>query len=500
MKKMVVVIWVLCLMASVVLAQTGSCVLTPQKLIDFPNGVWNLEFQKGEYYLFQGVLKNLGRVSTVELIELLTARDNTFPTGESGSEIFNKTYPLQFHSIRALLWRSSIDYQEGKLISQTTDKVEFKFNPVSLHMGDSIRVMVIGAIYDVSVDCRLSLDVKTIGQYWAGRVEALANQKIYFTKDGAAADLWHQGQFFYLLDSRLLVAWPKDTAPIGQRLAVKFQSGDSTYWASNQVTADGSVTFDFHVLHPNCRLVENSRRYTLYRQGTLSKVYFYTNTIRFFQMSEEGIINLRTRNGELMRAGVARVKFAVNYDKQYLRFMRATTGQPSELVITEVNPGIARIDLRAPKGSALIGGDKIVTFEFRPTSVGSSRVEITNFWVYTDKDSLKMFDLTEVLSYSGVFTSVQGQQSLPYEYQLAQNYPNPFNGETVIAFQLREPGLTSLNIYNLSGQLVAKLVDQKLAAGSHTVKFSSQLLPSGMYLYSIQSGSFRAVKKFTIMK
>lgn len=86
------------------------------------------------------------------------------------------------------------------------------------------------------------------------------------------------------------------------------------------------------------------------------------------------------------------------------------------------------------------------------------------------------------------------------EYALHQNYPNPFNPTTNISFDLIESGLTTLEIYNPVGQLVATLVNGQLSSGRHTVTFDASGMPSGMYLYRLQSGTYSAVKKMMLMK
>jgi hypothetical protein len=91
---------------------------------------------------------------------------------------------------------------------------------------------------------------------------------------------------------------------------------------------------------------------------------------------------------------------------------------------------------------------------------------------------------------------------LPQEYALHQNYPNPFNPNTNIRFDLREAGHVTLAIYNILGQNVATLVDQRFNAGSHQVTFDAATagLASGVYFYRIEAGQFTDMKKMVLMK
>jgi hypothetical protein len=95
--------------------------------------------------------------------------------------------------------------------------------------------------------------------------------------------------------------------------------------------------------------------------------------------------------------------------------------------------------------------------------------------------------------------------ALPQGFALMQNYPNPFNPSTVISFQLPEDREVTLAIYNLSGQLVKKLVAGEMNAGRHsfvwdaTDEYGSRVA-SGVYLYVIKAGEFTAQRKLLLMK
>lgn len=86
------------------------------------------------------------------------------------------------------------------------------------------------------------------------------------------------------------------------------------------------------------------------------------------------------------------------------------------------------------------------------------------------------------------------------EYALYQNYPNPFNPKTNIVFDLVESGTVTLTVYNPMGQQVAQLVNGSLNMGRHAVSFDASNLPSGMYLYRLETPSFSATRKMLLMK
>ena len=69
----------------------------------------------------------------------------------------------------------------------------------------------------------------------------------------------------------------------------------------------------------------------------------------------------------------------------------------------------------------------------------------------------------------------------PKAFNLAQNYPNPFNPSTIIKFNITQSAAVTLSIYNVSGQKVATLVNQKLSAGSYEIDWNQLFLPIMQY-------------------
>ncbi len=97
-------------------------------------------------------------------------------------------------------------------------------------------------------------------------------------------------------------------------------------------------------------------------------------------------------------------------------------------------------------------------------------------------------------------TSVEGTDKLPTNYVLDQNYPNPFNPTTKISYQLPQSGYVNLKVFNTLGKEVASLVNEEKSAGHYKVDFNAQGLSSGIYFYTIQSGSFQETKKMILLK
>jgi hypothetical protein len=110
---------------------------------------------------------------------------------------------------------------------------------------------------------------------------------------------------------------------------------------------------------------------------------------------------------------------------------------------------------------------------------------------------LKQIDNDGIFEYSDVVTIEVG---VPNKFNLSQNYPNPFNPETRIDFTLPEKQLVSIRVYNTLGELIMELVNEEREAGSYSVTFEASNLPSGVYIYRLQTSSFAANKKMTLLK
>jgi hypothetical protein len=102
-------------------------------------------------------------------------------------------------------------------------------------------------------------------------------------------------------------------------------------------------------------------------------------------------------------------------------------------------------------------------------------------------------------------TGVEEPPSLPpSSFALYQNYPNPFNESTSIGFDLPVESYVEITVYNLLGQRVWSNA-ATLPAGYHIINWNGlddnqRHVGSGIYLYEIRTGSYRAVRKLAIIK
>lgn len=89
---------------------------------------------------------------------------------------------------------------------------------------------------------------------------------------------------------------------------------------------------------------------------------------------------------------------------------------------------------------------------------------------------------------------------IPTEFALEQCYPNPFNPSTNIGFGIPREAEAVLRVYDLKGREIACLFRGLLSAGFYEVSFDGKNLSSGIYLYLLEAGDFRSVRKMVLIK
>ncbi|MBE0565687.1 MAG: hypothetical protein IH621_07020 [Krumholzibacteria bacterium] len=88
---------------------------------------------------------------------------------------------------------------------------------------------------------------------------------------------------------------------------------------------------------------------------------------------------------------------------------------------------------------------------------------------------------------------------------LVQNYPNPFNPITTIAYGLAADSPVRIAIFDLAGRRIRLLVDGEQPPGRHQVLWDGRgddgrLLPSGVFIYRIEAGSYSEARRMLLLK
>ena len=142
----------------------------------------------------------------------------------------------------------------------------------------------------------------------------------------------------------------------------------------------------------------------------------------------------------------------------------------------------------------------IPSFKSKSHAEGDSAIYYVAVGFGTDKNKLEANMQLAQQKYSQLTDVRSDSKYLPSEYSLNQNYPNPFNPSTKITYQIPKGGHVTLKVYNALGKEVATLVNEEKSVGRYTIDFSAQGLSSGIYFYSIRSGSYFETKKMMLLK
>ena len=102
-------------------------------------------------------------------------------------------------------------------------------------------------------------------------------------------------------------------------------------------------------------------------------------------------------------------------------------------------------------------------------------------------------------------TKVEAESGVPHSWALSQNYPNPFNPTTTVRYVLAQPGQAVLDIFDLRGQRIRRLVDGSKLPGVYEVSWdglddTGREVGSGVYLCRLRTAGFTAVRKMTLLQ
>ena len=122
---------------------------------------------------------------------------------------------------------------------------------------------------------------------------------------------------------------------------------------------------------------------------------------------------------------------------------------------------------------------------------------VSNIAASTINYRLKQVDFDGAFHFSN---EVSVYDNIVHSFELGQNYPNPFNPSTKIKFSIPITAKVKIEVFNISGNKVATLLDEQKEAGIHEVGFNASKLASGVFLYKISAGNFSATKKMLLVK
>jgi hypothetical protein len=154
-----------------------------------------------------------------------------------------------------------------------------------------------------------------------------------------------------------------------------------------------------------------------------------------------------------------------------------------------INVNGVRVDTLTFDGPKMLWLEKTITVNLVQ---GENTVQMQMWWGWMYLDYLAVP--------TSILTSITNARIVPVTFSLFQNYPNPFNPTTKIKFSLTSPEMVKLTVYNVLGQKVETLIDQRLVSGEYTVDFDGSKLASGVYFYRLQAGKFDETREMVLLK
>jgi ligand-binding sensor domain-containing protein len=118
-----------------------------------------------------------------------------------------------------------------------------------------------------------------------------------------------------------------------------------------------------------------------------------------------------------------------------------------------------------------------------------------NKCIGTTNGGLAMFNENGVVSVKEATTN-----NISRTYTLFQNYPNPFNPTTTISFSLPSKSFVTLKMFDVLGKEVASIVSEEMSQGSYSMQWNASNMPSGVYFYRLQAGSFTETRKLVLLR
>jgi len=135
---------------------------------------------------------------------------------------------------------------------------------------------------------------------------------------------------------------------------------------------------------------------------------------------------------------------------------------------------------------------------------GSGNVYVTG-WSYGGSGTDYDYATIKYVQTPNDIRDETGGSESPSEFALSQNYPNPFNPLTTINYSVEKEGFVQLAIYNILGQKVRTLVNQRRQKRIYSDQWDGkddkgEELPSGVYFYVLKVGDYTSSKKMVLLR
>lgn len=253
---------------------------------------------------------------------------------------------------------------------------------------------------------------------------------------------------------------------------------------------------------------EDSPQIAVDSQGNLIVAW-----LRALQQSQEDILAQKiTPTGEFMWPAEGKILdhaqnstlicnvIATDSDNLYFMWSASAGNFWREVYVTHLNAeGVTAEDpfWIVERGSVLCDNARTLGV---PRAIATDDGSVVAVWAGSRSQNLPYSSIYAQRIYDPNPSSANEKPVIPTEFSLAQNYPNPFNPETVIEFALPTASKATLKVFDVTGRLVATLIDESLAAGVHRANFDAARLASGVYFYRLDAAKYSMTRKMVVLK
>ncbi|MFZ1321936.1 MAG: T9SS type A sorting domain-containing protein [Ignavibacteria bacterium] len=281
--------------------------------------------------------------------------------------------------------------------------------------------------------------------------------------------------------------YPGDSTKITQRIFYENNSGGPVAWEN---------VFEIQQPNPQRNLSYSyaSSEYLTYSYDTLNSTH-----ILIFTLTGQNIKGVVTKNipGKHLRGKGSWMPIIT--DEVFFQFSAFS-------VLSEFSDSLCFVFINRPgtfnnnpQYKKLYLGDTSIVTNFdvsQPIFNQSYFYRIKTVWERTTAGKTELVEsyMTDYLS------EIENHNSNAEGYYLSQNYPNPFNPLTIINYKCSMYNDVLLKVFDVLGNEVAELVNEKQNAGSYLVEFDGSSFASGVYFYKLSAGDFTEIKKMILIK
>lgn len=203
--------------------------------------------------------------------------------------------------------------------------------------------------------------------------------------------------------------------------------------------------------------------------------------------------------------GIAAIHLSISFDASKLGLMQINTTPSTKnfaLSYKRLGNSLVSIDMKADDPTS-VDSAEVVRLVFVSSQTADQFAEVSLPAASLCDAATRTVGLgcVEGGKISFITTRISSSKvETPTSFELYQNYPNPFNPTTVISYEVPSRGMITVILYDVLGREVRTLLHETKEAGRHFLTVDAYGLSSGVYFYTLRTGSYFAARKMMLLK